>query len=119
RPVQQAIDLVRSAARPELTTREKHRRECFVVLEAGADAETVRTAIITMPHYFAEYDSTVNFITAEEMQRDHLAMPHGGFVIRSGNTSSTNTQVVEYSLKLDSNPEFTASVLVAYARATH
>ncbi|MHA6692887.1 diaminopimelate dehydrogenase [Devosia sp. A449] len=119
RPVQQAVDLVRSASRPTLTTREKHRRECFVVLEAGADAEAVRTAITTMPHYFDEYDTTVNFITAEELRRDHQAMPHGGFVIRSGNTSEANAQVVEYSLKLDSNPEFTASVLVAYARATH
>lgn len=119
RPVQQAVDLVRGATRPNLSTREKHRRECFVVLQDGADAEAVRAAIVTMPHYFDEYDTTVNFITAEEMRRDHRAMPHGGFVIRSGNTSEHCAQVVEYSLKLESNPEFTASVLVAYARATH
>lgn len=119
RPVQAAVDRVRSATRPQLTTREKHTRECFVVLEAGADAEAVKQAITTMPHYFDEYDTTVNFITADELRRDHKAMPHGGFVIRSGNTSAVNAQVVEYSLKLDSNPEFTASVLVAYARAVH
>ncbi|KKC39881.1 cytochrome C2 [Devosia epidermidihirudinis] len=119
RPVQQAVEQVRSASRPVLTTREKHRRECFIVLQEGADAEAVRTAIVTMPHYFDEYDTTVNFITADELRRDHQAMPHGGFVIRSGNTSAANAQVVEYSLKLDSNPEFTSSVLVAYARATH
>lgn len=119
RPVQDAINRVRSAARPTLTTREKHRRECFVVLEDGADAETVRQAITSMPHYFDEYDTTVNFISADELARDHQAMPHGGFVIRSGNTSPTNAQVIEYSLKLASNPEFTASVLVTYARAAH
>lgn len=119
RPIQQAVDLVRSASRPALATREKHRRECFVVLEEGADAGAVRQAIVTMPHYFDEYDTSVHFISAEEMERSHRAMPHGGFVIRSGNTSPANAQVVEYSLKLDSNPEFTASVLVAYARATY
>lgn len=119
RPVKKAVELVRSATRPELTTRQKHRRECFVVLEDGADAEAVRTAIVSMPHYFDEYDTTVHFISAAEMARDHRAMPHGGFVIRSGNTSPENAQVIEYSLKLDSNPEFTASVLVAYARAAH
>ncbi|ODT76117.1 MAG: diaminopimelate dehydrogenase [Pelagibacterium sp. SCN 64-44] len=119
RPIPEAVDLVRSAARPTLTTREKHRRECFVVLKDGADAEAVRQAIVTMPHYFDEYDTAVNFIPADEMERNHRAMPHGGFVIRSGNTSSANAQVIEYSLKLDSNPEFTSAVLVAYARATH
>jgi diaminopimelate dehydrogenase len=119
RPIPEAVDLVRSAVRPALTTREKHRRECFVVLEEGADSEAVRRAIVTMPHYFEDYDTTVNFISAEEMDRSHRAMPHGGFVIRSGNTSAANAQVVEYSIKLDSNPEFTASILVAYARATH
>jgi diaminopimelate dehydrogenase len=119
RPVQEAVDRVRGASRPTLTTREKHRRECFVVLEKGADAEQVRHAIVTMEHYFDEYDTTVNFISAEELARDHQAMVHGGFVIRSGNTSQENAQVIEYGLKLDSNPEFTASVLVAYARAVH
>jgi len=119
RPVQEAIDRVRSAARPTLTTREKHKRECFVVLKDGADAEAVRKAIVTMPHYFDEYDTTVNFISADELARDHQAMKHGGFVIRSGNTSPASAQVIEYSLKLDSNPEFTASVLVTYARAVH
>lgn len=119
RPVPEAVEQVRSASRPVLTTREKHRRECFIVLQEGADAEAVRTAIVTMPHYFDEYDTTVNFITADELRRNHQSMPHGGFVIRSGNTSAANAQVVEYSLKLDSNPEFTSSVLVAYARATH
>lgn len=119
RPVQEAIDRVRSASRPTLTTREKHRRECFVVLQDGADAEQVRNAIVSMPHYFDEYDTVVNFISADELARDHQAMAHGGFVIRSGNTSSTNAQVIEYSLKLGSNPEFTASILVTYARAVH
>jgi diaminopimelate dehydrogenase len=119
RPVTDAVERVRSASRPVLTTREKHRRECFVVLQDGADADAVRNAIVIMPHYFDEYDTTVNFISAEELARDHQAMPHGGFVIRSGNTSATNAQVIEYSLKLDSNPEFTSSVLVAYARAVH
>lgn len=119
RPVPEAIERVRRGERPELSTREKHLRECFVVLEDGADAETVRKAIVTMPHYFDEYDTTVNFITAEELARDHGAMVHGGFVIRSGTTSEGVTQTVEYSLKLGSNPEFTSSVLVAYARAVH
>ena len=90
-----------------------------MVLAEGADAETVRQAIVSMPHYFDEYDTTVNFISAEELRRDHAAMPHGGFVIRSGNTSDANSQVIEYGLKLGSNPEFTSSVLVAYARAVH
>ena len=118
-PVEEAVERVRSGERPELTTREKHRRDCYVVLKEGADAEAVREAIVTMPHYFDEYDTTVNFISAEELRRDHAAMPHGGFVIRSGNTSAENTQVIEYGLKLGSNPEFTSSVLVAYARAVH
>lgn len=119
RPVQKAVDLVRSAARPVLATREKHTRECFVVLEQGAKPEQVRKAIVTMPHYFDEYDTTVNFIDADELARDHHAMVHGGFVIRSGNTTDSNAQVIEYGLKLDSNPEFTGSVLVAYARAVY
>lgn len=118
-PVSEAVDKVRSGVRPELSTREKHRRECFVVLEAGADAETVRHAIVGMPHYFDQYDTAVHFINAEELARDHAAMPHGGFVIRSGNTSTDQKQVIEYRLQLDSNPEFTSSVLVAYARAVH
>lgn len=118
-PSQAAIDQVRTGARPQLSTRQKHTRECFVVLQDGADANVVKEAIVTMPHYFDEYDTTVNFITAEELRRDHGAMPHGGFVIRSGNTTAEHAQVIEYGLKLESNPEFTASVLVAYARAVH
>ncbi|MEX8195093.1 diaminopimelate dehydrogenase [Comamonas guangdongensis] len=118
-PVEEAVNQVRSGVRPELSTRDKHQRECYVVLEAGADAELVRRTIVEMPHYFDQYDTTVHFISAEELARDHAAMPHGGFVIRSGNTSARNKQVIEYRLQLDSNPEFTASVLVAYARAVH
>ncbi len=118
-PVQEAVDKVRSGTRPQLATREKHTRECFVVLEAGADADAVRQTIVTMPHYFDEYDTTVTFVSAETLARDHAAMPHGGFVIRSGNTSDAHAQVIEYGLKLESNPEFTASVLVAYARAVY
>ncbi len=116
-PVAQAVERVRSGALPELSTREKHTRDCYVVLAEGADAAEVRRAIVTMPDYFADYDTSVTFITEEELKRDHGAMPHGGFVIRSGKTGAGNTQVMEYSLKLDSNPEFTSSVLVAYARA--
>lgn len=97
----------------------RHQRHCFVVPKEGADVQEVRDAIVTMPDYFADYDTTVEFITAEELARDHQAMPHGGFVIRSGLTSPESRQVVEYSLTLGSNPEFTASVLVAYARAAH
>ena len=118
-PSQPAIERVRSGQQPQLTTREKHTRECFVVLEAGADAQAVEQAIVTMPDYFADYDTTVHFITEAELQNEHAAMPHGGFVIRSGNTDQNNPQVMEFSLKLHSNPEFTASVLVAYARAAH
>ena len=110
---------MRSGVRPQLSTREKHRRECFVVLQDGASADAVRAAIVGMPHYFDEYDTTVHFISAEELARDHAAMPHGGFVIRSGNTAAESQQVIEYRLQLGSNPEFTASVLVAYARAVH
>ena len=108
---------MRSGARPELSTREKHTRECYVVLAEGADAVAVEQAIVSMPNYFADYDTTVNFISEEDLRRDHQRMPHGGFVIRSGNTSDAHAQVIEYSLQLESNPEFTASVLVAYARA--
>jgi diaminopimelate dehydrogenase len=118
-PVPAAVDAVRSGTRPTLTTREKHTRECFVVLEDGASADAVRQAIVSMPHYFDAYDTTVNFISAEVLRRDHGAMPHGGFVIRSGNTTADNTQVIEYGLTLGSNPEFTSAVLVAYARAVH
>ena len=116
-PSQTAIDKVRNGTRPQLETREKHVRECFVVLADGADPAAVKKAIVTMPHYFDQYDTEVHFITAEELARDHRAMPHGGFSIRSGNTSGEHAQVIEYGLTLESNPEFTASVLVAYARA--
>ena len=118
-PVDAAVEAVRSGTRPQLSTRQKHQRECHVVLQPGADAEAVRQAIVTMPHYFDEYDTTVHFISAEELKAKHSAMPHGGFVIRSGNTSAEHKQVIEYRLQLDSNPEFTSSVLVAYARAVH
>ncbi len=118
-PSQDAIDQVRSGVRPELSTQQKHTRECFVVLEDGADAEAVRSAIVTMPNYFEPFDTVVHFITAEELARDHTDMPHGGFVLRSGSTGPGHHQVIEYSLALESNPEFTASVLVAYARAVH
>jgi diaminopimelate dehydrogenase len=118
-PVPDAVDKVRSGSLPELTTREKHTRECYVVIEDGVDADTVKETIVTMPDYFTDYDTTVTFITEEELKRDHSAMPHGGFVIRSGKTGEGNSQVMEYSLKLDSNPEFTSSVLVSYARAAY
>ena len=118
-PVPEALEAVRSGKNPELTTREKHTRECFVVLEEGADPAKVEEAIKTMPNYFADYDTTVHFISEEELKRDHSGIPHGGFVIHSGKTgwNDENTHVIEYSLKLDSNPEFTSSVLVAFARA--
>lgn len=118
-PIEAAVDRVRAGELPELSTREKHRRECFVVLEQDANAEQVRQAIVTMPNYFADYDTTVHFISSEELERDHSAMPHGGFVIRSGSSGNNTTQTIEYSLALGSNPEFTSSVLVAYARAAH
>lgn len=120
-PVEEALEEVRSGKNPELTTRQKHTRECFVVAEEGADLARIEEEIKTMPNYFDEYDTTVHFITEEEMKRDHSRIPHGGFVIRSGQTGweKENTHVVEYSLKLDSNPEFTSSVLVAYARAAY
>src|SRR5574344_964359 len=118
-PVQSALDAVRSGSNPELTTRQKHTRLCYVVLEEGADAKYVENEIKTMPSYFADYDTTVNFISQEELNRDHSGIPHGGFVIRSGVTGVNNEHkhIIEYSLKLDSNPEFTASVIVAYTRA--
>lgn len=120
-PVDAALEQVRSGSNPELTTRQKHTRECFVVLEDGADAAKVENEIKTMPNYFSDYDTTVNFISEEELLRDHAGIPHGGFVIRTGKTGweEENTHIVEYSLKLDSNPEFTASVIVAYARAAY
>ena len=118
-PVDAALEAVREGKNPELTTREKHLRECFVVAEKGADLDRIENEIKTMPNYFADYDTTVHFISAEELKRDHSGIPHGGFVIRSGKTglNGENTHIIEYSLKLDSNPEFTSSVLVAYARA--
>ena len=116
-PVESALEAVRAGENPQLTTREKHVRECFVVLEEGADAAEVERQIVTMPNYFDEYDTTVHFISQEELDRDHSAMPHGGFVLRSGQTASGKNMIIEYSLKLESNPEFTSCVLVAYARA--
>lgn len=120
-PVQAALDAVRSGSNPELTTRQKHLRECFVVLNEGADAAKVENEIKTMPNYFADYDTTVHFISEEEFVRNHSGIAHGGFVFRSGTTglNGENKHIIEYSLKLDSNPEFTSSVLVAYARAAY
>lgn len=119
-PIEAAVDQVRSGSEPELTTRQKHLRECYVVAEEGADKATIEEAIKTMPNYFDEYDTTVTFITEEELKENHSKMPHGGFVIRTGETGCEgNKHVIEYSLKLDSNPEFTGSVLVAYARAAY
>ena len=118
-PIEAALQAVRSGANPELSTREKHLRECFVVAADGADKARIENEIKTMPNYFADYDTIVHFITMEELKRDHGGIPHGGFVIRSGKTGweGENTHIIEYSLKLDSNPEFTASVIVACARA--
>ena len=118
-PVPEAIEAVRSGSNPELTTRQKHKRECFVVAEEGADKARIENEIKTMPNYFADYDTTVHFISQEELDRDHSGIPHGGFVIRSGQTGKNGEtkHIIEYSLKLGSNPEFTSSVLVAYARA--
>ncbi|MBE6762424.1 MAG: diaminopimelate dehydrogenase [Ruminococcaceae bacterium] len=120
-PVDEALEAVRSGAEPELTTRQKHLRECFVVAKDGADKAKIEKEIKEMPNYFADYDTTVHFITKEELDRDHSGIPHGGFVIRSGKTgfNKEHNHIIEYSLKLDSNPEFTASVLVAYARAAY
>lgn len=118
-PVEAAVEAVRNGENPKLTTREKHTRECFVVAEDGADLAYIENEIKTMPNYFADYDTTVHFISAEEMAQNHSKLPHGGSVIRSGKTGfdKENNHVCEFSLKLDSNPEFTGSVLVAYARA--
>lgn len=118
-PVEAALEAVRAGENPQLTTRQKHTRECFVVLEEGADAERVEREIKEMPNYFSDYDTTVHFISQEELDRDHAAMPHGGFVLRSGKTAGDSPCVIEYALKLASNPEFTANALVAYARAVH
>jgi diaminopimelate dehydrogenase len=120
-PVPEALDAVRSGLNPELTTRQKHTRECFVVAEEGADLAKIEQEIKTMPNYFADYDTTVHFITEEEMKHDHNSLPHGGVVIRSGKTgwNKENNHIIEYKLTLDSNPEFTASVIVAYARAAY
>lgn len=120
-PVESALEAVRNGENPELTTRQKHTRECFVVLEEGADATKVEETIKNMPNYFADYDTTVHFISEEELKANHSGIPHGGFVIRSGQTGweQENKHVIEYSLKLDSNPEFTACVIVAYARAAY
>lgn len=120
-PIDSALDAVRSGQNPELTTRQKHLRECYVVLEEGADAAEVENAIKTMPNYFADYDTIVNFISEEELLTKHAGLAHGGFVIRSGKTgmAKENNHIIEFNLKLDSNPEFTTSVLVAYARAAY
>ena len=118
-PVEEALTQVRSGVNPELTTRQKHTRECYVVAKEGADLAKIEAEIKNMPNYFADYDTTVHFITEEELQKNHGGIPHGGFVIRSGKTgwNLENSHIIEYSLKLDSNPEFTSSVLVACARA--
>ncbi len=120
-PVDAAMDAVRAGKQPELTTRQKHVRECFVVAEDGADRAKIESEIKNMPNYFADYDTTVHFISEEEMKRDHSGLPHGGSVIRTGVTghNDEHTHVIEYSLKLDSNPEFTGSVIAAYARAVY
>ncbi|OUN24478.1 diaminopimelate dehydrogenase [Blautia sp. An81] len=120
-PVEKALEAVRNGENPELTTREKHTREVFVVAKEGADKARIENEIKTMPNYFDEYDTTVHFISEEEMKRDHAGLPHGGFVIRTGKTGwdDEHNHVIEYSLKLDSNPEFTSSVIAAYARAVY
>ena len=120
-PVESALEAVRSGKNPELTTRQKHTRECYVVAAEGADKAKIEEEIKTMPNYFADYDTTVHFITAEEMKKNHSKLSHGGFVIRSGKTGweDENNHVIEYRLKLDSNPEFTGSVIIAYARAAY
>lgn len=120
-PIQEALDKVRNCENAELSTREKHKRECFVVAEEGADLDRIENEIKTMPNYFADYDTTVHFISQEELDRDHSGIPHGGFVFRTGKTglNKEHNHVIEYNLKLDSNPEFTASVIVCYARAIY
>ena len=118
-PIEDALNEVRNGNNPELTTRQKHTRECFVVLKEGANAQQVEKEIKTMPNYFSDYDTTVHFISKEELDKNHSGIPHGGFVLRSGKTSDDVSHIIEYSLKLDSNPEFTSSVLIAYARAIY
>lgn len=120
-PVESALEAVRRGENPALTTRQKHTRECYVVAEEGADTARIEKEIKTMPNYFADYDTTVHFISEEELKKNHSGIPHGGVVIRCGKTgwNRENTHVVEYNLKLDSNPEFTSSILVAYARAAY
>lgn len=120
-PVEAALEAVRKGNHPKLTARQKHTRECFVVAEEGADLARIENEIVMMPNYFADYDTTVHFITQEELQKEHSGIPHGGFVIRTGRTGweNENSHVVEYRLQLDSNPEFTASVITAYARAAY
>lgn len=120
-PVDAALVAVRNGENPELTTRQKHTRDCFVVVDEGADKDKITKEIVEMPNYFSDYDTTVTFISQEELDKNHAGIPHGGFVIRSGKTgfNEENNHIIEYSLKLDSNPEFTASVIVAYARAAY
>ena len=118
-PVEEALNLVRSGANPNLTTRQKHIRECYVVVEENANKELIEKEIKEMPNYFKDFDTFVYFISLEELKEKHGGIPHGGFVIRSGMTSKEKSHVIEYSLKLDSNPEFTGSVLTAYARAAY
>ena len=118
-PIPAALEAVRAGKDPDLTTRQKHERLCYVVPQPGADQAAIRKAIVEMPNYFADYDTTVNFITEEELKRDHAGLPHGGFVLRSGRTGAASRQMVEFRLQLDSNPEFTASVMIASARAVH
>jgi len=118
-PIEKAVESVRNGENPELSTREKHLRECFVVAEENADLEQIKNDIVTMPNYFADYETIVHFITEEQLKSEHSAMPHGGIVLRSGVTGDNNTQIMEFGLKLSSNPEFTSSVLIAYARAAY
>lgn len=118
-PVEEAIQKVRNGENPKLSTREKHFRDCYVVAEEGADKAAIENEIKSMPNYFADYETKVTFISDQELKQNHSSMPHGGFVIRSGNTGESNQHIIEFSLKLDSNPEFTSSVLVAYARAAY
>lgn len=118
-PIEEAIERVRNGENPELTTADKHLRECFVVAEDGANKEAIENEIKTMPNYFSDYNTIVHFISEEELKANHSKMPHGGFVIHSAETGNGNKQIIEYSLKLDSNPEFTASALIALARATY
>ena len=120
-PIPEALDAVRAGKMPELTTRQKHRRECYVVAEEGADKAAIEKAICTMPNYFDEYDTTVTFLSQEELDRDHKELPHGGFVFRTGKTglSGEHKHTIEYRLALDSNPEFTSCVLAALARAAY